>query len=614
MRSRWFRGLAVAWSRGPTTRKPRDRATARRRIFVLIPLIAIPLLRIVSTYIVFSQTNDEPFHIASGFQWLTTSEYDLDQEHPPLARIAFAAYAVASGAKPKAGEAQSIGNDLLEHNDRYRRNLFGARASNLPFFLLGLIVVGLWTKHLFGDTAALVAMALFGALPPILGHAGLATTDMAAAATTTAALYLFDRWLETPSWKRAMLAAAAIGAGLLAKYSFVVFFPMGAIVLLFARRRFRVAHVAVMLLVAFVIVWSGYKFSTGSLIDARLRAFASGMTPAGAADYAKSVGYEWLPLDLLEGYYRNVDDATKRGVHGIDFVDWAKAAGYQFPEADQQAPPASTVRDRFLQPFRAVWQRISVYRWIPAPDFFVGLEIVWRHSSKGHRAFLFGQFSDHGWWYYFPVLLFFKTPLAFVVLMIAGMVLMIRTRRAEAIGVALAPIAMLLPALPSGINIGVRHILPLYPLLTIAAAFAVVSLWSRFRLVMAILLAWYFIASAFAHPDYMTYFNEAAGRHPERIAVDSNLDWGQDILRLAKAVQREHIGHLHLACFGTANWRMLVPEAEELPPFTRVHGWVAVSENSLAFGLKKQRDAFAWLRAYEPVRRVGTSIRLYRIP
>ena len=77
----------------------------------------------------------------------------------------------------------------------------------------------------------------------------------------------------------------------------------------------------------------------------------------------------------------------------------------------------------------------------------------------------------------------------------------------------------------------------------------------------------------------------------------------------------EHIDHLHLAYFGTADWRRLVPRAEELPQFTPVHGWVAISENEMTFGWPtNERDAFAWLRAYTPVRRVGKSIRLYRIP
>jgi 4-amino-4-deoxy-L-arabinose transferase-like glycosyltransferase len=594
----------------------------RSRTFLVVLLVALPVIRIISTYRVFSQTNDEPFHVAAGFQWLTTNRYDLDPEHPPLARAFLAVDAALGNAQPEGAGSLAIGNSILERNARYRRNLFGTRLGNLPFFLLALTIVGLWTKRLFGNAAAIIAIALFGALPPILGHAALATTDMAAAATLVTALYLFDRWLEEPGWPRAIIAAIAIGAGLLAKFSFLIFFPCGALVLILACRRFRFAHAALMMLIACTIVWAGYKFSIGSLNDARLKAFIPGLPPHTAAEYATTPGYKWVRLDLLERYYSFSEDSLRRAGHGVDFVDWAKAAGYPSPKAGRNGNtlagsppvPAPTVYERLLEPFRAAWQHIAVHDQIAAPWFFAGLEMVENHSSGGNDAFLFGEFRDHGWWYYFPVVLFFKTPLAFTALALAGFILLIRTRNPAAIGVALAPVAMLLPVLTTGINIGVRHVLPLYPLLTIAAAFAVVTLWRRWRVAVFLLLSWFFAATALAHPDYISYFNEAAGSHPERIAADSNLDWGQDLLRLTDVVRRQHIDHIYLSYFGTANWRMLVPEAEELPQFTHVHGWVAISENKMIFGWpSNRRDAYAWLRAYEPVKRVGKSILLYRI-
>lgn len=593
----------------------------RSKAVLLIALVAIPLIRIAATYNIFSQTVDEPLHVAAGLQWLTTRQYDFDPGHPPLARIAFALDSALRGQRPEDGRFE----------DRYRRELFGTRAGNLPFFLLGLWCVGLWTRRLFGSTAALVSMALFGALPPVLGHAGLATTDMAAAATIAAALYRFARWLEKPSWRNALLVAFACGLALLSKFSFLVFFPPAAAALVIphlwsrpgslAGRR--IVQVAAGVLIAFGMVWAGYKFSFGSLNDARLKAFAPGLPWHAAAEYATTPGYDWVRPDLLGRYYKYSEDAERQRGHGVDFVDWAKKAGYPSPMAGRHgdtmadAPPLPRTRiiDGVLEPARAMWQVIAIHHRIPAPFFFAGLEQVQSHSSSGHAGFLLGEFRDHGWWYYFPVILFFKTPLAFLILAGVGVVLMIRTRKPEAIGVAIAPAAMLLPALTTGINIGVRHVLPLYPLLTIWAAYGVVALWRWSRASVVVLLTWYFLATALAHPDYMSYFNEAAGSHPERIAVDSNLDWGQDLLRLATVVRRQHIDRLSLAYFGPADWRQLVPEAVELPQFTPVHGWVAISENEMTFGWPtNKRDAFAWLRAYEPVMRIGKSIRLYRIP
>jgi hypothetical protein len=117
-----------------------------------------------------------------------------------------------------------------------------------------------------------------------------------------------------------------------------------------------------------------------------------------------------------------------------------------------------------------------------------------------------------------------------------------------------------------------------------------------------------------AHPDYLAYFNECAGRHPEQIAVDSNLDWGQDLLRLQNVMQQEKIGHLYLQYFGWTDWTSHDPRVDELPRALHVKGWVAISEQELVFGGPNNRgDGYQWLRAYRPVRQVGKSIRLYFI-
>jgi hypothetical protein len=175
--------------------------------------------------------------------------------------------------------------------------------------------------------------------------------------------------------------------------------------------------------------------------------------------------------------------------------------------------------------------------------------------------------------------------------------------------VAIMPFVMLLPAMYSQINLGVRHVLPLYPLLAIAAAYAVVELWRRglrWRVEICALLAWLAIGSAAAHPDYLPYFNEAALGHGERIAVDSNLDWGQDLLRLAGAVRAHHIQHLYVDYFGSADPKRFLPCAvDELPRAGPARGWVAVSETALVMG------NIEWLKTRRPVGEVGKSIRLY---
>ncbi|HEX6086173.1 MAG TPA: hypothetical protein VF266_16695 [Thermoanaerobaculia bacterium] len=548
------------------------------------------------------------------------------------------------------------GNQLFARGDRYVRNLALARAGNLPFFLLALFVVYAWARDVGRASArpdglkpvphglkpaphglkpvphglkpvphglkpvphgvkpvphGVIAAALFSALPPILAHAGLATTDMAAAATTIAALYAFTVWLDAPSWPRAALLGIAIAGGMLSKFSFLLLFPLGVVIIAaFQFRRIRWRHFAAIVPIVLLLVAAAYRFERGSLLDMRAKTSVPGTAEQRAAEYAQTPGYEWIRPDILIAYYDYAHAAARAGVVGVDFVDWAKTVGYPSPLAGrsgrdtmQGAPkPEPKPATEWL---RAAWHRVVVRSKLPAITFLTGADYVRQHSAMGHgEAWLFDENRPNGYWYYFPVILFFKTPLPFLVFVVAGFLYL---RRGRALILVLIPLAMLAVSMTSRINIGVRHILPIYPFLAIAAACGAVLLWQRSRVLVAVLGVWYFAATAIAHPDYLAYFNEAAGRHPERIAADSNLDWGQDLLRLAAEMKDEP---LHLSYFGSAEWQRFLPHARPLPPrYTR--GWVAVSE---MIYLRQRDQELAWLTRFEPERRVGKSIRLYRIP
>lgn len=571
----------------------------------LSALVLIAALRVASTYQVFSQTIDEPIHVAAGFQWLTTDRYDLDLEHPPLSRILFAIDPWLDGVGKPAGDRVEQGNVLLYRDGRYLRHLALARAGNLIWLLIALGVVFVWTKKLAGTGAAMLAVALLGALPPVLAHAGLATTDMALAAITITALYLFDRWLDDPTWARATALGIAVGAGLLSKFSFPLFFPLGALCL-FRRTRIPVRQAVVAGTIAILLVWAGYKFEATRLVDHRLANRPPEAPEYVAAKYSRVAGYEWVRPDLIKRYRR----FGELGAVNVDFVDWAKAAGYPSPlagrhgdtMANKPALPPVSFRDRVLEPFHRAGQWIALHVPLPATGFFRGLQVVRVHALLGHSAYLFGEHRHEGWWYYFPVVLFFKTPLTFLILAIIGLATLRR-------GIALAPLLMLIAVLPSSINIGVRHILPLFPLLAMLAGIGAMVLWRRSRIAAAALLLWYFLATAAAHPDYLAYFNELAGRHPERIVSDSNLDWGQDLLRLADLAERERLEPLYVSYFGSTDWVRHLPNAREVPP-APVTGWIAVSEEHY---MRRIHSDYPWLAKHEPVRQIGKSIRLYRI-
>jgi 4-amino-4-deoxy-L-arabinose transferase-like glycosyltransferase len=474
-------------------------------------VVVVTLVRVASTHRTFSATIDEPAHVAAGFEWLEGT-YELDIEHPPLSRALAALPLWLEGAKaPATPDWIARGNALLLNGARYVHNVALVRKGNLLFLALALIGVAAWAWHLFGAAEAIAATVIYASLPPILAHAGLATTDMAAAATIPLSLYALTRWLDSPTLRRAVLLGLACGIGALSKFSFVLLFPLGAAIAIafrFRRVPFRWRDIAAAVAIALLIVAIGYRFDLRTFID--------------------------------------------------------------------------------------------------------GILAVKAHDERGHHAFLFGELRTEGWWYYFPVALFFKSPLPLFALAIAGLGWRLRMT----LEVVLIAAAMLAATMPSSINIGVRHLLPLYAPLAIAAAAGGVTLWRKGIVPRAIggaFALWLVIGSALAHPDYLPWFNEAAGSHPERILADSNLDWGQDILRLRRVCRDEKITRLTAQLFTSAPLPQLgLPPLDAADTATVARGWIAISETSYQ-ALGGDGRAYRWLHG-RPYRRIGKSIRLYHAP
>jgi len=126
------------------------------------------------------------------------------------------------------------------------------------------------------------------------------------------------------------------------------------------------------------------------------------------------------------------------------------------------------------------------------------------------------------------------------------------------------------------------------------------------------LLLWQVATLAYAYPDYLAYFNALAGRHPERILVDSDLDWGgQDLRRLERVLAARHVTELSIGYRGTADLSLEhLPPYQLLKPHQPTHGWVAIT----MLTLQENPAGYDWLRQYQPVQRVGQSFELYDIP
>jgi hypothetical protein len=255
-----------------------------------------------------------------------------------------------------------------------------------------------------------------------------------------------------------------------------------------------------------------------------------------------------------------------------------------------------------------------------APELAKGIAQVQRHNAAGHSAFLLGENSQTGWWYFFPVTLAVKTPIPFLLFATLGVVLAARSMLVrpawQQLAPAVAAVVVLAVSMTSNINIGVRHVLPIYLLLAVFAGLGAVAAWNakRFRgwssTAAAVLALWLVVSSVRTHPDYLAYFNELAGGRPERIVVNSDLCWGQDYFRLVDTVRARGIDSIWVAYHGSLDVdRHRLPGMRTLPPHQPVTGWVAASVSEL-----KAVSGYEWIDAFTPVTRVGHSIWLFCIP
>jgi len=542
-------------------------AVRRAPLLLAVFLVIGGAVRIVSTWRSIAQTTDETPNIACGMQWIDKHAYTYGAFHPPLARIAVSLGPYLYGARSQGlPDRWKEGNAVLHSHGRYGAVLSLARAGTLAFFLAAAVCVWFWSRRLLGDWGAVAAVFLLTNLPLVLAHSGIATTDMAVTAGVCCALYAYTRWLDRADALRGALLGLGIAFGFLGKFSGLLFIAVGVAAMttvywLGERPPLRISprRVATMTLAVAVAFFSVWSF------------------------YRFSFGRIQEPL-------------------------WDGGV----PEGMLAHVPA------------AVWRTIERTP-LPAPEILDGINQVGAHNRGGHAAYLLGHYSRTGWWYFFPVAIAVKTPLAFLLLAAVGVIA--ATRRPfdwHLWAPAAAALAILIVCLPVRLNIGLRYLLAMFPLLSMVAASGVLALWkaTRGRAVAIALLVWLFLSAAFAHPDYLSYFNEIAARHPENFLVDSDLDWGQDTNRLCRRLKQLGVSHVYLNLHYTGDDSKLdLPAWDGLDPYQPVTGWVAVSFTRLktyamdvAAQQGKSEPAFAWLDRYQPVERVGRTILLYHIP
>jgi hypothetical protein len=274
---------------------------------------------------------------------------------------------------------------------------------------------------------------------------------------------------------------------------------------------------------------------------------------------------------------------------------------------------------------------------LPAPDYWSSLEVVRTRVELSTPAFMLGQVSATGFPLYYPFVFLIKTPLPTLILLAIGLLSLIVRRRRQECAVWLPFVLLIFAAIISGLDLGYRLMLPALPYAIVIAGRGASAIWNAdihrrpAKLGVSVLAIWLVVDVLSVGPSHLAYFNQLAGDRSRdyNLLVDSNLDWGQDLIALRDWLHTHQIDQVNLAYYGSARpsaynvFAAILPgfslndfgpnvdgySANALPP-----GWYAISVSSLQLGLLYSRwDIYAPFRARQPVDRVGRSFLIYHV-
>ena len=551
-----------------------------------------------------SATFDETSHLPSGYSYLLWNDYRMNPEHPPLVKEFAALPLLWSGAWPRRDDlapqpdptsqarlqlnrawAQALVDPNIAQWNFGHQMLYGIRdetaarygwadgamapasqrlergdfvndtdallaRGRLMILALGValaLLVYFWTRELFGIAGGVLALALYAFDPNFLAHSALVTTDVGVALFMFGAVYFLWRACRRLDAWSGILTALFFALAFVTKFSAVLLVPIFAFIGLgriFSRdewpcRRLPLATKARKALafaallglcgaMTFVTIWAIYGFRYSAMAE-----------PRQASEAAR----RYLPAEVY-----NSSDPGSLPIEAIVRRTAARRSllaqhpGKTPDELSMQAA-ISTAAPGLLGNAVLFAQR---HRLLPEAWLY-GLAYA-RFTSLQRSSFLMGEYSDRGFRSYFLWAFLFKTPLP-ALLAIAAAIAVVLCRRmpwASQLAFFAAPVGIyMLVSLNTGLNIGHRHLLPIYPFLFVLCGALAVE-WSKWKPALragtaAAALAAIAISSsvvfappwrpAVVFPHYLGYFNELAGgpRNGHRILVDSNIDWGQDL-------------------------------------------------------------------------------------
>jgi 4-amino-4-deoxy-L-arabinose transferase-like glycosyltransferase len=446
-----------------------------------------------------SMSWDEGHHLFDGYTVLKYHDYDLNPEVPPFAKVLAAVpllhmnlYEPVQQGRPSQTEAFLDGKDFLFRNDADKLLFRGRLTISLLTVLLALLVF-LAGKDLFDTTTGLLALAFLVFDPNLLAHGTLVTTDSAITFCIFAAVFAWYRYSSSPSVGKLLLVSFLSGLALATKFTGLFLIPIFfllALVEAVHNRSLNVfakrcAALVAVFVGAYGILWMSYGFRYA----ARPRELALNPT---LADYLRDYAHVASPAPLL-----------------------------------------------------------AMARWHILPEAYIWGLANTKLTEQRDVSYLFGTVHPHGTWLYFPAAILIKSTLPFLLLLVCTAVMSFHLRALWLRWtMLLVPVVVFLVfAMRSDMNIGVRHILPIFPFLYIIVLSSLIERDKRWVLAAMVLLAWQAVSSARSFPGYMAYANELWGgpKNVHRYLGDSNSDWGQQLKSVSTYLKNRNVTECWMA-------------------------------------------------------------------
>jgi len=580
-------------------------------------------------------TADEPLHLVSAYLAACYGDFRCNLEDPPLwkyvavagsrcanMRLDLQSWRWASLLKTLNVEGDFV-EDTLYHTPGNDADALvrGGRARSLAVGIILGALIAWWAWKLGGAVAAIAATALFALDANFLAHAPLVKNDVFfALAVLLSAYWLWrvGRWMTIV---RSLALCLSVAAGLTIKFTGILLIPTLLICLL----------IRVMLPLPWPVLG---------------RPIANKWARLGVVGCLTAAGF-MISLLAIWGCYRFRWSPSPVAGENLDFGQVIFVASEEesiLAHRDISLPTRQQI-DQWVTQWRPGWF-VRIGQFMEAhhllPQSWVAGMVYSYAGSLQRKTFLCGQYSRFGWWYYFPAAMLFKTPLATLAAGLAAMGIGVaafrknelptapaaRTSSWTACCLTIPPIFFLAAAMSSHIDIGLRHVLMIYPFIYIGIGLATAYAWRRWPRAAIVCAAVLFVGLAAetlaAFPDYIPFFNAAVGgsRGGAKLLTDSNIDWGQD-LGLLRDWQKQHPDtQLYLCYSGTADPRYYDlhyvrlpggsgPQDEQPEPHGRPIVAISIANIQGAGWYPTANDLYADYRHRQPMEVLGGSIYLF---